>query len=94
VYLQLKSGDSYLHTRKEDAAEIFTIKEERWARYWQAQAYPLMLVIRTSDGTIRWMDVSEYLRRESQGQSGGQSCAFHNLHTGGNSEGQRVRSAI
>jgi hypothetical protein len=26
-----------------------------------------MLVIRTSDGTIRWMDVSEYLRRESQG---------------------------
>ena len=26
-----------------------------------------MLVIRTSDGTIRWMEVSDYLRRESQG---------------------------
>jgi hypothetical protein len=26
-----------------------------------------MLVIRTSDGEIRWMDVSAYLRRESAG---------------------------
>jgi len=26
-----------------------------------------MLVIRTSDGVIRWMDVSEYLKRESAG---------------------------
>ena len=26
-----------------------------------------MLVIRTSDGTIRWMEVSQYLKRESQG---------------------------
>ncbi len=26
-----------------------------------------MLVIRMSDGAIRWMDVSEYLKRESRG---------------------------
>ena len=26
-----------------------------------------MLVIRTSDGEIRWMDVSAYLKRESTG---------------------------
>lgn len=39
----------------------------RHADYWQQQAYPVMLVIRTSDGTIRWMDVSAYLKRESQG---------------------------
>ena len=26
-----------------------------------------MLVIRTSDGVIRWMDVSDYLRRETGG---------------------------
>jgi hypothetical protein len=26
-----------------------------------------MLVIRTSDGEIRWMDVSAYLKRESAG---------------------------
>jgi hypothetical protein len=67
LYVQLKSGDSYLRTRKQDAAEVFRIKEERWAQYWQQQAHPVMLVIRTSDGTIRWMDVSEHLRRESEG---------------------------
>src|SRR5262249_12015059 len=67
LYLQLKSGDSYLHTRKKDGAEIFTIKKKRWAEYWQQQAYPVMLVIRTSDGNIRWMNVTEYLKRHSQG---------------------------
>jgi hypothetical protein len=67
LYLQLKSGDSYLHTRKKDGAEIFTIKKKRWAEYWQQQAYPVMLVIRTSDGNIRWMNVTEYLKRHSEG---------------------------
>ena len=62
VYLQLKSGDSYLHTRKADEKEIFRIRNPRHAEYWQEQAYPVMLVIRTSDGNIRWMNVTEYLR--------------------------------
>ena len=44
--------------------EIFRIKDARHAAYWQQQAYP---VIRTSDGVIRWMDVSAYLKRESEG---------------------------
>jgi hypothetical protein len=43
------------------------IKSARWADYWQQQAYPMMLVIRTVDGEIRWMDMSAYLRRESGG---------------------------
>lgn len=63
VYLQLKSGDSYLYTRKKDGKQIFKIKNERHTEYWQAQRYPVMLVIRTSDGQIRWMNVSEYLKR-------------------------------
>lgn len=63
VYLQLKSGDSYLYQRQGDGAEVFTIKERRQAEYWLAQAYPVMLVIRGSDGKIRWMNVGEYLRR-------------------------------
>jgi GTPase SAR1 family protein len=67
LYVQLKSGDSYLHTRQRDDAEIFQLKNLRWADYWQQQAYPVMLVIRTSDGVIRWMDVSAYLKRESAG---------------------------
>ncbi len=41
------------------------IKNPSWADYWQQQAYAVMLVIRTSDGEIRWMDASAYLKRES-----------------------------
>ncbi len=69
LYLQLKSGDSYLYHRKNDGAEIFEIKKARQAQYWQQQAYPVMLVIRTSDGVIRWMNISEYLQRESRSGS-------------------------
>jgi hypothetical protein len=53
--------------RRSDGAEVFQIKNPRWADYWQQQAYAVMLVIRTSDGEIRWMDVSAYLKRESTG---------------------------
>jgi small GTP-binding protein len=61
LYVQLKSGDSYLKRRKRDGVEVFQIKNPRWANYWQQHAYPVMLVIRTSEGEIRWMDVSAYL---------------------------------
>lgn len=66
VYLQLKSGDSYLRKRKRDGKEIFTIKA-RHASYWQSHAYPVMLVIRDSSGRIRWMNVTEYLQRQGPG---------------------------
>lgn len=65
LYVQLKSGDSYLTKRKRDAAEVFQIKNERWAKYWQQQAYPVMLVVRNSKGEIRWMNVSDYLQKEN-----------------------------
>jgi hypothetical protein len=64
LYVQLKSGDSYLKKRGRDGAEVFQIKNRCWADYWRQQAYPVMLVIRASDGEIRWMDVSSYLKRE------------------------------
>jgi WD40 repeat protein len=48
IYLQLKSGDSY---------------NERHARYWMEQVFPVMLVIRTSEGEVRWMEVREWLKR-------------------------------
>jgi DNA-directed RNA polymerase subunit RPC12/RpoP len=70
LYLQLKSGDSYLYERKKDGREIFTIKSPRHAQYWQAQAYPVMLVIRESSGLIRWMDVTEYLSRQATSSRG------------------------
>jgi small GTP-binding protein len=67
LYLQLKSGDSYLRERKSNGAEIFTIKDERHARYWMAQAFPVLLVIRNSEGEVRWMEVRDWLKRASDG---------------------------
>jgi len=64
LYLQLKSGDSYLRERK--GAEIFTIKDERHTRYWMEQAFPVLLVIRNSEGEVRWMEVRDWLKRESE----------------------------
>jgi hypothetical protein len=63
LYLQLKSGDSYL-THRSDETEVFKIKNPRHVEFWRNQAYPVMLVIRTSDGRIRWMDVRAELQRE------------------------------
>jgi hypothetical protein len=65
VYLQLKSGDSYLKTRKSDDAEIFRIEKMRHAYYWREQAFPVLLVIRNSKGETRWMEVRDHLRREA-----------------------------
>jgi HEAT repeat protein/energy-coupling factor transporter ATP-binding protein EcfA2 len=66
VYLQLKSGDSYLHLRKRDGKEIFTIRNLHHAEYWQSHPSPVLLVIRTSNGIIRWMNVTEYLERRGK----------------------------
>ena len=54
-----------MRKRKGDGAEIFTIKGERHARYWMAQAFPVLLVIRNAEGEVRWMEVRDWLRRES-----------------------------
>ena len=62
LYVQLKSGDSYLVRRASDGEEIFTVKNKRHLEYWTQHAYPVMLVIRQSNGLTRWMDVSAYLR--------------------------------
>ena len=64
LYLQLKHGDSYLDVRKRDGREIFRIKKERHAEYWVSPRESVMLVIRTSDDRIRWMNVTRYLQRQ------------------------------
>lgn len=61
-YLQLKSGDSYLRTRKRDGAEIFTIKNKNWINEWLKQDGPVFLVVRNSNGVMRWMEIRTYLR--------------------------------
>jgi GTPase SAR1 family protein len=73
LYLQLKSGDSYLTTRK----EVFKIKKPNHVEYWREKLYPVMLVVRTSDGRIRWMDIRAYLRREHEAGREVKEIAFN-----------------
>lgn len=63
VYLQLKSGDSYLTMRKRDKAEIFKIREQRHATYWMNHESPVFLVHRCSKGNVRWMEVRDHLKQ-------------------------------
>jgi hypothetical protein len=67
IYVQLKSGNSYLRTRSGDGREIFDVKNDRHLEYWVSQPVDVYLVIRqtdeqTSEGTIRWMNVTRYLK--------------------------------
>jgi len=60
IFLQLKSGDSYLRTQS-NGKEIFSVKNDRHVHYWANQIAPVMLVVRDSGGEIRWMEIREYL---------------------------------
>jgi Domain of unknown function (DUF4365) len=76
LYLLLKSGDTRLCER--DEPEVFTIRDERLARHWMAQAVPVMLVIRSSKGEIRWMEVRNWLKHATgNGQAPPKQVVFH-----------------
>ena len=80
LYLQLKSGNSHLSTRKADGTEIFSINEQQWVDYWLKQPCPVILVIGTfireeervanteklGFADVRWMEISTVLRRETE----------------------------
>ena|GEM_PF-3180499 len=57
---------SYTRKRRDDGAEIFTLKKQRHVEYWMVQAFPVLLVIRNSAGEVRWMEVRDWLKRESE----------------------------
>ncbi|HLP95354.1 MAG TPA: COR domain-containing protein [Saprospiraceae bacterium] len=63
VYLQLKSGDSYLN-RQKDGIEYFKIPKDRHFDYWKDIIAPVILVIRRSNGEILWMEIQEFLRQQ------------------------------
>jgi len=74
VYVQLKSGNSYLRTRKSDGYEVFDVKNERHLEYWIGQPVDVYLVIRQTDErtgnqTIRWMNVTRCLKNRKDKQS-------------------------
>jgi small GTP-binding protein len=77
LYLQLRSRDSYLRKRQRDEAEVLTIKDPLHAGHWQQQKYPVMLVVRTSDDVIRWMDVRKYLKEQSAGGKTAKQVIFN-----------------
>lgn len=62
IYVQLKSGPSYLRYRQRDQKLIFDIHKERHISYWQKQRYDVFLVILDGDDVLRWMNVSAYLK--------------------------------
>ncbi len=64
IYIQLKSGNSYLRSRK----------NERHLEYWISQPVDVYLVLRqqgemSGDGTIRWMNVTRTLKNRKDKQS-------------------------
>ena len=67
IYIQLKSGNSYLRSRKRDGSEVFDVSNARHLEYWVNQQVDVYLVIRQTDETggghaIRWMNVTRYLK--------------------------------
>ncbi|MBS4098683.1 MAG: TIR domain-containing protein [Sulfuricella sp.] len=67
IYVQLKSGNSYLRERQRDGSEVFDVKDERHLEYWINQPVDVYLVIRQKDElrreeNIRWMNVTQYLK--------------------------------
>lgn len=67
IYIQLKSGNSYLRTRKGDGREVFDVTNDRHLDYWINQPVDVYLVIRQTDElsgqhVIRWMNVTRYLK--------------------------------
>ena len=74
IYIQLKSGNSYLRTRKGDGREIFDVSNERHLDYWVSQPVDVYLVIRQTDEAsgapvIRWMNVTRYLKARKDQRS-------------------------
>ena len=60
LYLVLKAGG--LLRRK--GRELFKISNRRLADYWRKQRFPVMLVIRTEEDGVRWMDISAQLNAD------------------------------
>jgi WD40 repeat protein/DNA-directed RNA polymerase subunit RPC12/RpoP len=71
IYIQLKSGNSYLRIRKGDGSEVFDVKDDRHLNYWISQPVDVYLVIRQTDEqsgqqVIRWMNVTSYLKARTE----------------------------
>ncbi|WGS84949.1 TIR domain-containing protein [Methylomonas sp. UP202] len=74
IYLQMKSGNAYLRTRRSDGKEVFDVQNHRHLEYWLGQPVDVYLVIRQTDErtqqqTIRWMNITRYLQNRDDKSS-------------------------
>ena len=69
IYVQLKSGESYLRTRKGDGKEVFDVQNPRHIEAWVSQQVDVYLVIRDAEEAIRWMNVTQFLKTRADKQS-------------------------
>ncbi len=69
IYVQLKSGGSYLRHRQRDNRLVFDVKNPRHLDYWQKQPVDVYLVIRDDQGVIRWMNVTPVLKARQNQES-------------------------
>lgn len=67
--VQLKSGDSHLRKLK-TGTEVFPMKNH-YEHYWSREnTVPVLLVIRTSDGRLRFMNATQAIRRAQKAKPG------------------------
>jgi len=74
IYVQLQSGSSYLRTRREDGIDVLDVTNDRHLDCWINQPVDMYLVIRQQDElsgveTIRWMNVTRYLKNRTDKRS-------------------------
>jgi hypothetical protein len=69
IYVQLKSGAAYLRQRKRDDKLIFDLKNDRHLEYWGSQPVDVYLVVRDADEVIRWLNMTEYLKKRKSKKS-------------------------
>ncbi|HLO87910.1 MAG TPA: DUF4365 domain-containing protein [Nostocaceae cyanobacterium] len=67
IYMQLKSGESYL-TIRQDGKRSFYIHKQEHVEYWKRQPYPVYLIVRDGVGKMFWKNVTAYLKDESNKQ--------------------------
>ncbi|HET8775802.1 MAG TPA: DUF4365 domain-containing protein [Thermoanaerobaculia bacterium] len=68
--VQLKSGDSHLRKLKKDGTEKFPMKEHYEELWAGKNTVPVLLIVRTSDGRIRYMNATDAIRAAQKANPG------------------------
>jgi hypothetical protein len=62
IFVRLKRDDVTL-SRREDGTDLVTFYDPRLIDEWSAAKFPVMLVTRTAEGAIKWMNMTDRLIR-------------------------------